>query len=162
MSRIGKKAVPIPAGVTLTLDGQKVTVKGPKGELSWTVVDEIEVSKEGDGLTFAPRNDSQRSRGMWGLSRTLVANMVQGVTDIRHRGSDPGQQQLAGFREPDAAGGPVHQPNAEPFFQLAQPLAQAGNRDALLQRRAPEIPGTGDGDESIEIAQVQIAHCPIY
>src|ERR1700721_3642816 len=81
MSRIGKKAVPIPAGVTLTLDGQKVTVKGPKGELSWTVVDEIEVSKEGDGLTFAPRNDSQRSRGMWGLSRTLVANMVQGVTE---------------------------------------------------------------------------------
>jgi hypothetical protein len=93
---------------------------------------------------------------------TQTPNMVQGVTDIRHRGSDPGQQQLAGFREPDAAGGPVHQPNAEPFFQLAQPLAQAGNRDALLQRRAPEIPGTGDGDESIEIAQVQIAHCPIY
>jgi large subunit ribosomal protein L6 len=81
MSRIGKKAVPIPAGVTLTLDGQKVTVKGPKGELSWTVVEEIEVTKGDDGLTFAPRNDSQRSRGMWGLARTLVANMVQGVTE---------------------------------------------------------------------------------
>jgi large subunit ribosomal protein L6 len=81
MSRIGKKAVPIPAGVTLTLDGQKVTVKGPKGELSWTVVDEIEVAKGDDSLTFTPRNDSQRSRGMWGLSRTLVANMVQGVTE---------------------------------------------------------------------------------
>jgi large subunit ribosomal protein L6 len=81
MSRIGKKAVSIPAGVTVTLDGQKVAVKGPKGELSWTVVDEIEVAKGDEGLTFTPRNDSQRSRGMWGLSRTLVANMVQGVTE---------------------------------------------------------------------------------
>jgi len=80
MSRIGKKAVPIPAGVTLTLDGQKVTVKGPKGELSWTVVDEIEVTRDGEALGFAPRNDTQRARGMWGLSRTLVANMVRGVT----------------------------------------------------------------------------------
>jgi large subunit ribosomal protein L6 len=80
MSRIGKKAVPIPNGVTLTLDGQTVTVKGPKGELSWTVVDEIEVSQGEAGLSLAPRSDSQRARAMWGLSRTLVANMVQGVT----------------------------------------------------------------------------------
>ena len=81
MSRIGKKVVPIPAGVTLTLDGQTVTVKGPKGQLSWTVVEDIAVSRGDDGLTFAPRNDSQRARGMWGLSRTLVANMVHGVTE---------------------------------------------------------------------------------
>jgi large subunit ribosomal protein L6 len=80
MSRIGKKAVPIPSGVTVTLDGQKVSVKGPKGELSWTVVDEIAVSQGDAGLSFKPHNDSQRSRSMWGLSRTLVANMVQGVT----------------------------------------------------------------------------------
>jgi large subunit ribosomal protein L6 len=80
MSRIGKKAIPIPSGVTVTLDGQKVTVKGPKGELSWTVVDEIAVSQEEAGLTFTPQNESQRARSMWGLSRTLVANMVQGVT----------------------------------------------------------------------------------
>jgi large subunit ribosomal protein L6 len=80
MSRIGKKTVPIPAGVTLTLEGQKVTVKGPKGELSWTVVDEIELTKSDEGLSFAPRNETQRARAMWGLSRTLVANMVQGVT----------------------------------------------------------------------------------
>jgi large subunit ribosomal protein L6 len=80
MSRIGKKAISIPSGVTVTLDGQKVTVKGPKGELSWTVVDEIAVSQEEAGLTFTPQNDSQRARSMWGLSRTLVANMVQGVT----------------------------------------------------------------------------------
>lgn len=80
MSRIGKKAVAIPTGVTVTLDGQTVTVKGPKGQLSWTVSDEIEVKQEGAEITFAPRNDTQRAKGMWGLSRTLIANMVEGVT----------------------------------------------------------------------------------
>ncbi len=80
MSRIGKKAVSIPSGVTVTLEGQTVTVKGPKGQLAWTVSDEIEVKQEGQELTLVPRNDSQRARGMWGLSRTLLANMVEGVT----------------------------------------------------------------------------------
>ena len=80
MSRIGKKAVAIPAGVTVTLDGQKITVKGPKGELSWTVADEIAVAQGADGLSLTTRSDTQRARAMWGLSRTLVANMVHGVT----------------------------------------------------------------------------------
>jgi large subunit ribosomal protein L6 len=80
MSRIGKKTIAIPAGVTITLQGQTVTVKGPKGQLAWTVSEEIEIKHEGADLSFAPRNDTQRARGMWGLSRTLVANMVEGVT----------------------------------------------------------------------------------
>ena len=80
MSRIGKKAVAIPQGVSATLDGQTVTVKGPKGQLAWTVSEEIEVKQEGAELTLTPRNDTQRARGMWGLSRSLVANMVDGVT----------------------------------------------------------------------------------
>ena len=80
MSRIGKKAVAIPSGVNVTLEGQTVTVKGPKGQLAWTVSDEIEVKQEGADITFAPRNDTQRARGMWGLSRSLIANMVEGVT----------------------------------------------------------------------------------
>ena len=80
MSRIGKKPVSVPAGVNVTLDGQTVTVKGPKGQLSWTVVDEIEVKQEGAELTLTPRNDTTRARAMWGLSRTLVNNMVVGVT----------------------------------------------------------------------------------
>src|SRR6516162_766413 len=80
MSRIGKKAVSIPSGVTVTLQGQTVTVKGPKGQLAWTVSDEIEVKQEGAEITFAPRSDTQRAKGMWGLSRTLIANMVEGVT----------------------------------------------------------------------------------
>ena len=80
MSRIGKKPVTIPSGVTATVDGQTVTIKGGKGELSWTVADEIAVSQADGALNLSPRNDSQRARAMWGLSRTLVANMVQGVT----------------------------------------------------------------------------------
>jgi large subunit ribosomal protein L6 len=80
MSRIGKKAVAIPQGVTVTLDGQTVSVKGPKGQLSWTVAEEIEVKQENGELTLSKRVESTRAQAMWGLSRTLVANMVQGVT----------------------------------------------------------------------------------
>lgn len=81
MSRIGKKAVAVPSGVTVTIDGQTVTVKGPKGQLAWTVADEIEVKQEGAELLLTKRVDTTRAQAMWGLSRTLVANMVQGVTD---------------------------------------------------------------------------------
>jgi large subunit ribosomal protein L6 len=80
MSRIGKKAIAIPAGVTLTLAGQTVTVKGPKGQLAWTVVEEVQMTHENGELLFAPRDESTRARAMWGLSRTLIANMVHGVT----------------------------------------------------------------------------------
>ncbi len=80
MSRIGKKAVPVPNGVTVTLEGQTVTVKGPEGQLSWTVAEEIEVRQEGGELTLSKREDTQRAQAMWGLSRTLVNNMVVGVT----------------------------------------------------------------------------------
>ncbi len=80
MSRIGKKPIPVPNGVTATIDGQSVTVKGPKGELSWTVASEIEVKQEGGEVLLTLREDTQRARAMWGLSRTLVDNMVTGVT----------------------------------------------------------------------------------
>lgn len=80
MSRIGKKPIVIPAGVTLTLDGQTVSVKGPKGQLSWTVVEEITLAHENGQLTLAPRDESARAKAMWGLSRSLVANMVHGVS----------------------------------------------------------------------------------
>jgi large subunit ribosomal protein L6 len=80
MSRIGKKPVAIPSGVTVTLDGQTVSVKGPKGELAWTVIDDIEVTQKDGALHFTPRDESARARAMWGLSRSLVDNMVHGVT----------------------------------------------------------------------------------
>jgi large subunit ribosomal protein L6 len=80
MSRIGKKAVAVPSGVTVTIEGQTVTVKGPKGQLAWTVAEEIEVTQEGGELTLSKRTDTARAQAMWGLSRTLVSNMVVGVT----------------------------------------------------------------------------------
>src|ERR1700722_18034579 len=80
MSRIGKKPIELPAGVTVTLEGQTVTVKGPKGQLGWTVADETEGAQKDGALHLAPRDDSTRARAMWGLSRSLVDNMVHGVT----------------------------------------------------------------------------------
>ena len=89
MSRIGKKTIAVPKGVTVTLDGQTVSVKGPKGERSWTVAEEIEVKHEGDELSLGLRTDTQRGRAMWGLSRTLVDNMVPGVTTGFEKSLDP-------------------------------------------------------------------------
>ena len=80
MSRIGKNPIAVPSGVTVTIEGQTVTVKGPKGQLAWTVAEEVEVVQENGELKLSPREDTQRARGMWGLSRSLVANMVHGVT----------------------------------------------------------------------------------
>ena len=80
MSRIGKKPVPLPKGVTANVDGRTVRVKGPKGELSLRLVDEVDASVGEDGITIAPREGAERGRQMWGLSRTLVNNLVVGVT----------------------------------------------------------------------------------
>src|ERR1041385_522189 len=80
MSRIGKQPVPLPKGVTANVDGKTVRVKGPKGELSLRLVDEGNASVGEDGITIAPREGAERGRQMWGLSRTLVNNLVVGVT----------------------------------------------------------------------------------
>ena len=82
MSRIGKLAVPVPNGVTATVDGQTVAVKGPKGTLSFTVPDRVAVSKQDDGsIKVDPVDQEQDARAMWGLSRTMIKNLVTGVTD---------------------------------------------------------------------------------
>lgn len=81
MSRIGKLAVPVPDGVTASLDGQMVSVKGPKGELSIVLVEDVLAKMEEGSIQINPRNESKRARSMWGLSRSLVANLVTGVTD---------------------------------------------------------------------------------
>ncbi|MBB3771096.1 MULTISPECIES: 50S ribosomal protein L6 [Ancylobacter] len=80
MSKIGKAPITIPAGVTASVDGQTVTVKGPKGALEVNVVEEIGVTLDNGTVLFAPRGETNRHRAMWGLSRTLVANLVEGVT----------------------------------------------------------------------------------
>ncbi len=81
MSRIGKQPVAIPGGVTAAIDGQEVKVKGPKGELKHVLVDEV-IAKTGEnGIEIVMREDTKEARAMWGMSRTLVANLVTGVTD---------------------------------------------------------------------------------
>lgn len=80
MSRIGKRPIDIPNKVTVAIDGQHVDVKGPKGELSRVLPAEILVEQEGETILVKPRNDSRPARQRHGLSRTLVANMVEGVS----------------------------------------------------------------------------------
>jgi large subunit ribosomal protein L6 len=81
MSRIGKKAVPVPAGVTATMEGGTLSVKGPKGMLAMAMVDDISYTLENDGITVKPANETKRARAYWGMQRTLVSNLVVGVSD---------------------------------------------------------------------------------
>ena len=81
MSRIGKKAVTVPGGVTATVNGQEITVKGPKGELKHVLADAIVAKLDKGYIEVAMRGDTKDARAMWGMSRTMVANLVAGVTD---------------------------------------------------------------------------------
>ncbi len=80
MSRIGKKAVPVPAGVTAEVAGQAVNVKGPKGNLSFVVHELVEVAQGADGIAVKPKDESKLARALWGMSRTMIANLVTGVS----------------------------------------------------------------------------------
>ncbi len=81
MSRIGKKPVPLPSGVSASLSGQTIEVKGPKGTLSFTATDDVTITI-GDGeITVTPRGTSKRARQQWGMSRTQIENLVKGVTE---------------------------------------------------------------------------------
>jgi large subunit ribosomal protein L6 len=80
MSRVGKKPVGLPKGVTASVAGQTVEVRGPKGTLSFTATDDVTITVEGDQVKITPRGDGKRARAQWGMSRAMVANMVTGVT----------------------------------------------------------------------------------
>lgn len=80
MSRIGRAPIPVPAGVTATINGNDITIAGPKGTLSLTVAEPIVVKQEGEELVVTRPNDERASRSLHGLTRTLVSNMVTGVT----------------------------------------------------------------------------------
>ncbi|OYY67723.1 MAG: 50S ribosomal protein L6 [Sphingomonadales bacterium 28-55-16] len=81
MSRIGKKPVPIPAGVTASMEAGTLSVKGPKGELKMPMSDLISYEMQDDGLLVKPANSSRAARAFWGMQRTLVQNLVTGVTE---------------------------------------------------------------------------------
>ncbi|MBN8811937.1 MULTISPECIES: 50S ribosomal protein L6 [Sphingomonas] len=81
MSRIGKKPVTVPAGVTASIDGRVLSVKGPKGTLSLNLRDEISYTVEDGGIVVKPANETKQARAFWGMQRTLVQNLVTGVTE---------------------------------------------------------------------------------
>ena len=81
MSRIGKKPVDLPSGVTASVSGQTIEVKGPKGTRSFKATDDVAISVEDNAVSVMPRGKSKRARQQWGMSRTMVANLVTGVTE---------------------------------------------------------------------------------
>ena len=81
MSRIGKRAVAIPSGVTANIDGKTLSVKGPKGTLAIPLADEVTYSVEDGVIAVKPVNDSKRARAFWGMQRTLIQNLITGVTE---------------------------------------------------------------------------------
>ncbi len=81
MSRIGKNPVPIPDGVTVEVCGRRVTAKGKLGELHATLMEEVEVKRDGDQILVRPRDDSDRAKQMWGTARSVVNNLVTGVAE---------------------------------------------------------------------------------
>jgi large subunit ribosomal protein L6 len=80
MSRIGKKPVELPAGVTASVSGQAIEVTGPKGVLTFKATDDVTISVEDNAVSITPRGSSKRARQQWGMSRTCVQNLVTGVT----------------------------------------------------------------------------------
>ncbi|NYD89339.1 50S ribosomal protein L6 [Sphingomonas melonis] len=81
MSRIGKKPVPVPAGVTPTINDGIISVKGPKGTLTMPLREEISYTLEDGGISVQPANETKRARAFWGMQRTMVQNLITGVTD---------------------------------------------------------------------------------
>ena len=80
MSRIGKKPVAVPSGITANVEGQTVKVKGPKGALSFVVPDDVTVKLDGGQIKVDPRDETKRARSQWGTSRTLISNLIAGVS----------------------------------------------------------------------------------
>jgi large subunit ribosomal protein L6 len=80
MSRLGKKPVDLPKGVSAAVSGQSIEVRGPKGTLRFTATDDVTITVDGGQVKITPRGDSKRARAQWGMSRAMVANMVTGVT----------------------------------------------------------------------------------
>ena len=81
MSRIGKKPVPVPQGVNASVDGQTVKMKGPKGELTFALHEDVQATLDNGQIAVSPRYETKRARAMWGMSRSMVQNIATGVTE---------------------------------------------------------------------------------
>ena len=161
MSRIGRKPITVPSGVTVTIEPESVTVKGPKGELSERVARDIEVVQDGDTITVTRPTDRGEHRALHGLTRTLVANMVEGVTNgyekrleiqgVGYRAQLKGKNlELAvGYSHPV----PIDAPEGIEF-EVPQPTRvvvkgiskqQVGGIAAMIRKQRPPEPYKGKG-----------------
>jgi large subunit ribosomal protein L6 len=161
MSRIGRQPIPVPAGVTVAIDGEQVRVNGPKGELSERIPRDMRVSQEGEQLLVARPTDRGEHRALHGLTRTLMANMIQGVTagyekrlEIQGVGY---RAQLKGSNLELAVGFSHTIPIAAPQgieFEVPQPTRivvkgiskqLVGETAALIRKQRPPEPYKGKG-----------------
>ena len=161
MSRIGKRPVPVPKGVTANVSGQKVTVKGPKGELSLVLVNEVRPELTADGISVTPVDETKRARSMWGMQRTLVQNLMVGVTDGYKRGLEihgvgyraalkgQGVQMLVGLSHdvlhPIPAGIKVEIPKPTEIMISGIDKQKVGQLAAELRHYRPPEPYQGKG-----------------
>ena len=99
MSRIGKKPVELPSGVSATVSGQTIEVKGPKGTLNFSATDDVTITTADNSVAVEPRGQSKRARQQWGMSRTMVANMVKGCLLY----TSPSPRDLSTSRMPSSA-----------------------------------------------------------
>jgi large subunit ribosomal protein L6 len=162
MSRIGQQPVKIPSGVTVKQDGQTITAKGSVDELSMTLIDDVTAEISDDEITLAPANDSDFARQIWGTSRTLVANMIEGVsngfkkhleiTGIGYRAKKKGSNKLElqlGFSHdvefdiPD--GIEVELPNQTEIIIKGADKQLVGQTAAEIKRWRPPEPYKGKG-----------------
>lgn len=161
MSRIGKRAVPLPTGVTAAIDGQSISVKGPKGQLEFHATDHVVIAQNDDGIKVEPANESQDARAAWGMSRTQIANLVKGVSDgferkleitgVGYRAAIQGQNlQLAlGFSHdviyPIPEGIKIACPKPTEIVISGTNVQQVGQIAAEIRRFRPPEPYKGKG-----------------
>ena len=161
MSRIGKKPIAIPAGVEVKIDGKEVTVKGAKGTLHHTVAGEIEAKVEGNEVIVTRPNDAKEIRSLHGLTRTLIANMIEGVSNgytkaleiqgVGYRAAKQGKDLVMnlGFSHqvvvPEVDGITIDVPNPNSIVISGADKQQVGQFAAEVRRKRPPEPYKGKG-----------------
>lgn len=161
MSRIGKKPIAIPAGVEVKTDGKEVTVKGAKGTLHHTVAGEIEAKVEGNEVIVTRPNDAKENRSLHGLTRTLIANMIEGVSNgytkaleiqgVGYRAAKQGKDLVMnlGFSHqvvvPEVDGITIDVPNPNSIVISGADKQQVGQFAAEVRRKRPPEPYKGKG-----------------
>jgi large subunit ribosomal protein L6 len=148
MSRVGKKPVPIPSGVTANVQGQTVKMKGPKGELALVLHDDVAATVEAGGVKVDPKSDTKRAQAMWGTYRALVAKMITGVTKGYER-----KLEITGVGYRAAVQGKVLQLQLGYAHDIAYPIPEGVT---ITSPKATEIVVTGIDAQKVGQAAAEI------